>query len=244
MDFFHHIFSKTPAFLAGVFLLLVNCKIATAQNVVNGGEGVQGSVKIFDADGKLFINPYIDVAGSPFFLDDWKFGKLKVADNSLYSGIRLKLDILNQQVHFLKADNIEMVAPVGMIREITLFDSSKIIPVIYFFQCGFPAVDNQDGKNFYRVISDGKIKLLESVRKSIHQDKNEYEGTVQKEFRQYEEYYFFSDNKMYRIKKDKKFILGLMTPNEAKIENYITQNNLSYKSIDDIKKIVDYYNSL
>jgi len=244
MYFFSHIFSKTPAVLAGVFLLLGSCEIMQAQNVVNGGEGVQGSVKIFDTEGKLFVNPYIDVAGSPFFLEDWKFGKLKVADNSLYSGIRLKLDILNQQVHFLKTDNVEMVAPVGMIREITLLDSSKTIPVTYFFQCGFPTIDNQDGKNFYLVMSDGKIKLLESLRKSIHQEKNEYEGTSIKEFRQYEDYYFFIDNKMYRIKKDKKFILDLMKPNEVKIENYISQNNLSCKSIDDIKKIVDYYNSL
>lgn len=238
-----HLFFRTPAYLAGVLLLLCICKIAIAQQSVTQ-EVTEHNFKIFDADGKLFVNPYIDISGSPFFLDDWKYGKIKVADNSIFSNIRLKLDLISQQVHFLKSDNIEMVSPVAMVREITLFDSTQLVPVTYTFQCGFPAVDNQDKKNFYLVICDGKIKFLESMRKVIHQDKNEYAGTVEKEFRQYEDYYFFIDNKMYRIKKDKNFILDLMKPNNAKIETYINENKLSYKSMNDIKKVLDYYNSL
>ena len=243
MHILSHLFFRTPAYVAGVLLLLCTCNITIAQQSVTQ-DVTEHNFKIFDADGKLFVNPYIDVAGTPFFFDDWKYGKIKVADNSIFSNIRLKLDLLSQQVHFLKSNNIEMVAPVSMIREITLFDSTKLVSVTYSFQCGFPSIDNQDQKNFYLVICEGKIKFLEAMRKVIHQDKNEYAGTVQKEFRQYDDYYFFINNKMYRIKKDKNFILNFMKPNDAKIETYISENKLSYKSMDDIKKIVDYFNSL
>jgi hypothetical protein len=235
-------FSKTPAYLAGVFALMCVSYLSDAQNVTR--DLTLHNFNIFDADGKLFVNPYIDVAGSPFFLDEWKFGTIVLNDNKKFTDVHLRLNLQTQEVHFLKPDKNELVTPVGLVKEINLFDTVNNVPVVYIFQRGFPAIDNQNVLNFYQVLGNGKIKFLESLRKVIHQEKNEYAGTIEKEFRQYEDFYFFTDNKIERIKRDKAYVLSFMKDKNDLINDFVKRNKLSFKSTEDIKKIIDYYNSL
>jgi len=49
---------------------------------------------------------------------------------------------------------------------------------------------------------------------------------------------------MQRFKKDKAFILGFMTGQQDKINAYTKTARPDYHSMEDIKKIIDYYNSL
>lgn len=235
--------NKTPVIATGVllFLLLLQCNTIAAQVALNDFEH---NAIVSDINGKPFVNPDIDVAGSAFFIDAWKYGKLKVNDNSLFGNIRLRLDLKNQEVHFLKSDNIEMVAPAGTIKEIILLDSSGVIPVSYTFQCGVPAIDNQNETNFYQVICAGKIKLLKAIRKIIRQDKDDLSGEVRKEFRVYEDYYLYYGISIKKIKKDKAFVLDIMSDQKDKIEAFTKKNSLNYKSMEDFPKIINYYNSL
>jgi hypothetical protein len=236
--------NKTPAVTAGVLLFsLLQVNIVSAQSSMTLNDFEHNAI-FTDMNGKAFTNPDIDVAGTRFFMEAWKYGKIKVNDNTQFGNIRLRLDVKNQEVHFLKSDNVEMVAPAGSIKEIAIIDSAGVQPVTYTFQCGFPAIDNQHETNFYQLLCNGKIKLLKSTRKIIHQDKDDLSGEIKKEFRTYEDYYLYSVISMLRIKKDKAYILDLMANQKDKIEEYTKANNLGYKSIDDLRKIIDYYNSL
>jgi hypothetical protein len=49
---------------------------------------------------------------------------------------------------------------------------------------------------------------------------------------------------MKRMKKDKEYILNLLTDKKKELETYITAQKISFKSMDSIKKLIDYYNSL
>jgi hypothetical protein len=242
-----HIFRycKTPAFIAGVlFFLSVGTNIYAQSTATVDNDLVGHKFALYDANGRPFLNPYREIAGSPFFIDTWKYGIIVTEDNSKFGNMQFRIDLKDQQVHFKKPDNTELVIQSGGVKQITLFDSSGKSPVTYVFQCGLPSIDNQNEKNFYQVLSEGKIKFLKSLRKSIHEEKDGFSGEVHKEFREYDDYYFFVKNNLERIKKDKEYVLGFMNDKYRLIDVFLSKNKISFKSIDDIKKLVDYYNSL
>jgi len=49
---------------------------------------------------------------------------------------------------------------------------------------------------------------------------------------------------MKRVKKDKEYLLNLLADKKKELETYFTAQKLNFKSMDSIKKIIDYYNSL
>ena len=232
---------KTPAQLAGVLLLLA------MQFSANGQEGVVRTTidyKLFDFNGKPFANPYADISGSPFFMDKWITGSLEITGSGVFNSIPLRLDIQSQELHFRKPDKSEYAIKAGAVKQFSIIDSSagKIQP--YTFICGYPAIDNQGVNNFYLVLCNGKISFLKSMRKIIHEEKDPLSGEIKKEFRLYEDYYFYAKGEIKRIKKDKDFILGFMNDKENLVQDFVKNNKVSFKSMDDIKKLVDYYNSL
>jgi hypothetical protein len=200
-------------------------------------------VRVFDANGRAFENPHLDVAGSPFFLDGWKYGSVTLQNNDSYSKRPLRINFLSQEVHYLSEKNIEMVLPAGLAKQVVFTDSARFPITQYTFQCGFPQIDDKNSTSLYQVLSDGKVKMLLSTQKKIITEKNDFSGDA-KEYRAYENYYFFSDSMMKRIKKNEDFVMSIFSDKSKLIEKYMEQNSLSCKSVSDIQKITAYYNSL
>lgn len=203
------------------------------------------SVSVFDKDGRPFVNSEEDVSGSSYFLPEWKYGQLRLTNGTGYDHIRLRLDLHTQEVHFMGKNGVEMVLPKGFIRELVLIDSSTPdSPSIYTFRDGFPAIDNQDGSNFYQVLVGGRLDLLRSTRKIVSMEKNSISGEETKEIREYTDYYLFSDGMMKKLKRDKAFILGAVGDKKDKVDAFAAAGKLNFKSIDDIGRIINYYNGL
>ena len=235
---------KTLAFLAGVLFFLADAGKTFAQDISISHDLVERKVAMFGTDGKLFENPYINIAGTPFLFDTWKYGILEINEKDVFSNVQLRLDLLGQQVHLKKTDGNEVIINPGAVKKITLFDSTGTVPALYFFECGFPSIDNQNANNFYQILCRGKIEFLKSQRKAVKEEKDSFSGEIKKEFASYEDYYFFDKNKLQRLKRDKTSILNMMKDKNDNIESFVQANKISFKSIDDIKKLVDYYNSL
>ena len=132
----------------------------------------------------------------------------------------------------------------GAVKDITIEDSNRFPAVQYHFMSELPPIDNQNEKNFYQVLSKGKVSLLKSTRKNLIVDRNDLTGDVTRELRTYEDYYFFTGVSLQRVKKDKAYITGILKDKKENIEQYIKANNLACKSIQEIQKLVEYYNSL
>lgn len=203
-----------------------------------------GAISVFDRDGKAFVNPNTDVEGSAFFSNDWKMGRLVLYDNTVFTHIRLRLNLQTQQVHFLSPDGTEKVSHEGAVKEITLYDSTAEHNTALVFRSGFPPVDNQDIKNFYEVLSGGKILFLRSSRRIISEQKDQLSGEVKKEFVEYEDYYVFAGGTMTRVKKDKAFIINLLKDKEDQVKAFMAEKKFKLRSFDDITQIMAYYNSL
>jgi len=216
---------------------------ATGQSGVSMND-VTRSIEIFNEDGKSFVNPYHDVAGSPYLRDTWTHAAMRLNGNVIVPDMRVRLDLKSQQWHFLDSGNTERLVPVGLVREVLMDDSAGTEVKTTVFRSGFPSVDSRKNTDFYQVVSDGKVLLLHSMVKVIKTDKDEMAGTVQMEFALYEEYYLFSAGKMWRVKKDKSEALSQLADKKEKIQAFIDENHLKLKSIDEWKQVVDYFNTL
>lgn len=192
-------------------------------------QDMQKTYTVFDANGKSFVNPTPDVAGSPFLNDDWKIGILVANTNHHFDSVKMRLNLYSQEVHFLNKNNNEMALEKGYIKAVIFPNPITGAPTGPKFQNGFPAVDEQDANNFYEVFSEGKLWLLHSVRKVILREKDEMTGEVKKEYRTYEDYYTFDGKTMQRVKKGSATIDG---------------KPIKFKNIDDLKKAIDAFNAL
>ncbi len=227
-----------------LFVLALLTTSGFAQQESFEGDLQHNSVRVFDANGKPFVNPNIDVEGSAFFIPEWKYGLITAIDNKVYSKRLLRLNFQSQEVHYLSENNQEMTLPAGMVKEITIFDSSIIPAAKYHFQSGFPPVDNLHNFTFYQIICEGKIKLLKSIRKLVVEDKNELAAHTTKEIKTYEDYYIFTGTSLIRVKRNNDLFLPLLKDKKAEIDQYLKKTNLGTRNASDIKLILDYYNSL
>jgi hypothetical protein len=204
-------------------------------------ESYPSQLNITDADGRPFKNNYPDVKGSPFFIEDWTYSSMLLNNGATYERIKIRLDVCNQEVHVMKND-IEIVIVPGYIKTVDLFDSVR--SKHYKFKSGFPKIDNQNTNNFYQVLCEEPISLLKSIRKTIAVNKNDLSGEIEKQFNTYEDYYIFSNNKMKRLKKEKDFILSIVSGKNDKLELFFKENDINFKNINDLIKLFDFYNSL
>jgi hypothetical protein len=211
---------------------------------------VNESVSVFDKDGQPFHNSDAEYSGSVFFLTEWKYGRIRMKDNSGWDHIRVRLNLQAQEVHFLNRSNVEMALPKGLIREVVLLDSAAPDSMVtYTFQTGFPDIDNQDEASFYRVLvsgglDSGELGLVQSIRKVVALDKNAISGEEKKEVREYCDYYLVRNGRLKRMKKDKGFILSSMEDKKDTMSVYIAEKKLNFKSIDDIGQIIRHYDGL
>jgi hypothetical protein len=239
------------AFLLYSGLVFLNLS-ALSQVRTNLGEGKLGADRInwddqfiiVDKNGGLFHSYYDGIEGSPFFIENFRSSTIKLVSGLEFNNVTARLDLYKQMIQIkLNGDTVKMVLP-GNIIEIIFYDTVQSLHYEYKFQIGYPEIDNLNRNNFYQVLSDGNATLLKSSIKKINKTKNEMSGEVSSQFDIYEDHYLYIKYEMKRVKKDKEYLLNLLTDKRKELETYITVQKLNFKSMDSIKKLVDYYNSL
>lgn len=199
---------------------------------------------IVDKNGGSFHSYYEGIEGNPFFIENFRPSIIKLVSGLEFNNVIARLDLYKQIVHIkLNGDTVKMVLP-GNITEIIFYDTVQSLPNEYKFQTGYPEIDNLNRNNFYQVLLDGKVTLLKSSIKKINKTKNEMSGEISSQFDTYEDHYLYVKYEMKRVKKDKAYILNMLADKRNELEAYITAQKMNFKSMDSIKKLIDYYNSL
>jgi hypothetical protein len=199
---------------------------------------------IVDKNGGSFHSYYDGIEGNPFFIENFRSSTIKLASGLEFNNVIARLDLYKQIIQIKQnGDTVKTVLP-GNISEIIFYDTVQSLPCEYKFQTGYPEINNLNRNNFYQVLSDGKVTLLKSSIKKINKTKNEMSGEISSQFDMYEDHYLYVKYEMKRVKKDKEYLLNLLAGNRKELETYITVQKLNLKSMDSIKKLIDYYNSL
>ena len=235
-----------------LFLLICTCACffssaqARPKRFSGSGQAVSWNDQfvIVDKNGGSFHSYYEGVDGHPYFIEKFMDATIGLMTGAVFNGVKARIDLCRQEIHFKLPSDSERIAVPGLINEIILYDTLGSGIHSYTFQSGFPEVDNLKRDTYYQVLSDGKITLLKSFIKKINKSKNEMSGEESSQFDTYEDHYIYVKYEMKRIKKDKAYVLNLLADKRKEMEAYAKDQKVNFKSMDSIKKLVDYYNSL
>ena len=231
--------------ILAVVVFFISTGIIHAQANSVSTTGKWGSqIFISDVNGRAFENKYADVSGSAYLFPDFKFASIILSDGRKYSNVKARLNLVEHEVNFIASNGEEGYIGKGMVNAITFIDTNKQDIKEYTFQTGFSAIDNQTIIHFYQVLSKGKIGLLKSVNKNIEEHLNELSGERSKEFAVRENLYISVDGVLKRVKKEPAFFLLAMSDQKEAINQFISNNKLNFKSEEQLKKLVDFYNTL
>jgi hypothetical protein len=239
-------FKKAPVILfAGIiFLQMIPCMAGGQSNPNFVQDDFQHKIVMYDVNGHPIGSGAVETKGSPFFLANWKLGTIRLGDNRVFAGVPLKLDLQTQKIHYRRSDGIDIELEPGQVKQLVILDTLAGAQVVYQFAGGFPAVDNQSETSFYLVLDSGKVSLLESMRKELHSEKDELSGDANREYRLYDDFYVFTAGKMMRIKRDTKFFVELTKDKHDPMDGYLKKNQVSFRSAEDIRQFIHFYNGL
>lgn len=232
-----------PRIAIGILIFISNNAYAQNNGVVIGGIW-SDQISVSDVNGRPFENKYPDVNGSPWFNPEYKLSKIILNDGKKFSGIRSKINLANQQLAFITGNNVEAYLETGQVKEVLYADTLAGAISSYKFQTGFPSVDKLNGQNFYQVLADGKCMLLQSIVKEVKEDKNEFSGEIAKEFKTIENLYFYINEEMKRVKKNKDFILSVLKDKASELTQFIQSEKINCNNNEQLIRLVEHYNSL
>jgi len=229
---------------AGFMLQLIPCRVHGQAPPTFVQNDQAHMLNLYDVNGHPMVNPAVETEGSPLFIDKWSLGWIRLADGRFFAGAPLELDLEKQIVHYKRSDGSEIEVEPGQVHQLAILDTVAGAAVAYQFACGFPPLDNQSETSFYLLLDSGKVWFLESMQKKIYKERDDFSGINRREYKLYNEFYVFKGEKMTRIKKDSKFLLELTNDKHDQMEAYLNKNKVSFRSVEDIRQFIHYYNGL
>ncbi len=210
------------------------------QNIVNLNQMIGLPT---DALGK---DPYIDIEGTPFLYVFFTDCVIQFFDGKSFKGPKMKFNLTNQKFHYLGARDEEFVAQDGTIKRFSFVVPSGSDSISYTFGCGYPSVGINTFYTFYQEYNVGTATFLRFINKSVVERKTLATINPVKQFSEESSYFVYNAHykKMERWRKGKEFLLEILFDRQELVNNYINKNNISCKSVQDVIKIIQFYNNL
>lgn len=212
-----------------VLMLLAYANLLNAQDVV--GPLLDGS------PARLIKNA--EVIGSAFLADDWMPADVKNVKGQSFKDVKLKYDVLEEQVYFLGRSGEAMLFSIPLSE----FSIRKRADDIQTFRSGFPLMDKNTDRSFYQVLVDGNAKLLKKYSKKITENRAYNSATVEKKIVDNVNYFIFEDGKLSSVKKDKKSLMSTLLKKDL-VQKSLAASVMSIKKEEDLVKAIEIYNSL
>lgn len=214
--------------LAGLFSVTLNLETLKAQFVED-----------FRAKAVL-EKQYTDVKGSPYLMDDWATGIVKLENGSTYKDIPLKYDQISGDLLF-KDKSGRTLAFADPVEEFKFTDNQKGDMLL---RSGFKPVDANTNQSFYLVLYDGGTVLLKDLKKNMVQHRAYNSATTVKSIVETPAYYLVLNGELVKFKKDKKSIISVLNSAAIQLEKYMKDNDLNLKEDKDLAKLISYYDSI
>jgi hypothetical protein len=190
-------------------------------------------------DGKQIAGPGSEIAGSPFFMDNWYSTNVQLTNGDIVNAPKARLDMMGNTLHYIDSRGVEMYVEAKEISRIEFTADSEL----HIFKVHTISKAGKEIAVFYKVLAEGKIVLLKQIKKQLEENKNGFTQELTKEIVTKETTYVFFNNALTQVKNKESFWKDLMADKWADIQIYAGTNDLSFTSPDDIQKIVAYYNA-
>jgi hypothetical protein len=218
--------------------MLVTIQGLQAQTI----QGLQEFYKQFKSSqfqqGILFRETEIE--GSPHEVSDFVLGVVVTKSDLKYENIPLRFNIYNDEMEF-KSDEgtILSLSPPEFI-DFIMIGEEKYIYAPY-------AIGNKILRGYFKVMAEGKVSLL--VKQNINLKEAElpqaYKDAQPARFvRMTDDFYIRTEQSEAYPVSNKKELTGLLEDKAKEIEDYLKKNKTRFNRLEDMQKLVNYYNTL
>ena len=180
-----------------------------------------------------------NIQGSPYLNSDFIDGIIYTSSKSLYRNVPLRYNVFNDELEFKTAENsIQAIATPGIIERVE-FGNFKLVYMDY--SCS----DKKD-KGFLRVLVDGYVSLFvksEVIFREPTEAAAFKEPAPAKFVNKSDSYYIQIGDKIPQRVRGKKDIIELFPEHEKKIAHFIKENKIKPRKSENLKELVQYYNS-
>lgn len=192
-------------------------------------------------DGSFVNEKDLDIKGSPFFVDEWMAGSVLLVTKEKIDSVFIKYNLYTDQLQ-VKVDEKEYEFSID-VREFLLPD--PVTGDISLFRSGFIAVPGMNERSFYKVLYDGKTKLLVKHKKLIGSEMTSTPGVKARVFEDQKSYFILSaSGKMEKVRKKNKEILDLLEGKKDELKKMIDSRKMKLVSDEEIISVLEYYDSL
>ena len=181
-----------------------------------------------------------DIDGSPYLNDEFIKGSIYTISKTQYSDLPLRYNIYNDEIEFETDDNkVAALDAPEIVEKVTFGDFlMEYIPFEY---------SNKVKKGFFEVLLKGKASLYSRPEVEFRDAKKPEpykEAEPAKFIRKDDRYYLRFGMEAAIPCVNKKDVIGKFPDHSSDIEAFIKKNKINVKKEDDLKKMVEYYNSL
>ncbi len=182
-----------------------------------------------------------DIAGSPYLNDQFVKGEVLTENNVRYVGIPLRYNIYSDEIEFKDSKGqILSIAFPGNIKEV------KIGHDIFIYHLYFVSTDRLKW-GYFQLINQGKAEGLIGHRVIFQeaQPALAYKDPQPPKFVPQPAYYYVSMEKKPAVRvQTTKELIHLLGNHKKELEAYAKKNHIKVRKLNDLRKILYYYNSL
>ena len=214
---------------------------AGMSDVQNGFSGLKSFYNVVNSEPITSPNNPRQVEGTPFFNDSWMKGIITLKDGNSYSGQKLRLDLLENRVHFIGPDGKEKVCS-DIVDRLILLDTVNDQVYTFVHSSALPIHPDLRDYAWLEVLAQGSARLFKFHKKELA-EVSVYAGAPVDKIKTQARYYLFFGNKLTKINSIRD-IQEILTARGKEVGEYINRNKPSWKDETDIIGLVAYFNSL
>ncbi|MGE5406856.1 MAG: hypothetical protein ACM3NR_04005 [Methanosarcina sp.] len=221
-------FLRISAFLS---ILIFNCSIAVSQLYYLNLP--PGQNKLYVGDKRI-----PGLVGSPYLSDDWSTGSITLYNGNVINNLPLKYNVYLKEFHYQADKNEYILGSPDSVLFITM--NGKRFMYLPFEEKKIKQ------KDYFEVLTGDESQLL--LRHTASITKSNYNialnaGEKDNRLEQKKLYYLRKYESIVLIDKKGKNLYNLLNDKSEELKQFSLQNHLSFTNEDDLKRIIDYYNS-
>jgi len=229
-------------FIVACFL----CQQSFAQQVVDVSKENSGvnTNTFYTVSGEPFVTTkFVNlVEGTPYFKDDWMGAILVDGKNNQYKSKSVRLDLLDNKIHFLDDGGREMIASLDA-KQIIFTDTSGN-NFKFLYSSALPGDLKSVKHGWYLWLVTGKASLYKYFTKTLSEMRPYNSATYEQYIKTKASYLVLYNNALMEIKKLKD-APAVLANKKAELENFLKTKDKETDSMDDrFAALIQFYNSL
>jgi hypothetical protein len=180
-----------------------------------------------------------EIDGTPYLDYEYKVGTVLTVDDVLYKDIPLRYNCFNDVLEFKKDNTSYDLQPKTKIKRAEFGGQA-------FTYKEFES-DGSTDKSYFEILTEGKATLYARFNVKFYEPEplKGFADAKPAKFGDLAETFYVSINNApaKKILNNKKLV-EVLSDKQKEVETFISKQRLSVKKVDDLKKIIAYYNSL